>query len=165
MGLFFEEEGQAAVFDLECEKLAGEVIEETLNYEGCPYETEVELLLTDNAGIRILNMQYREIDCATDVLSFPMIDFGQPGEFEWLEEADEYFNPESGELILGNIVVSKQKVLEQSEAYGHSVKREYAFLIVHSVLHLLGYDHMTDEEREIMERKQKEIMNHLNIQR
>lgn len=80
-----------------------------------------------------------------------MIDFPAPGNFEGLEERDDCFDPETGELTLGDIVISKEKVLEQAEAYGHSVLREFAFLIVHSVLHLTGYDHMENAERACME--------------
>ena len=83
-----------------------------------------------------------------------------------LELADcpyEAFNPESGELMLGDIVISKEKVLSQAEEYGHLPKREYAFLIAHSMLHLFGYDHMVDEERVVMEAKQKEIMEKVGI--
>ena len=75
------------------------------------------------------------------------------------------FDPESGELTLGDIVISKEKVLTQAEEYGHSPMREYAFLIAHSVLHLTGYDHMEDEERQVMEQKQREIMERLDILR
>ena len=82
-----------------------------------------------------------------------------------LEQESDYFDPESGELVLGDIVISKEKVLAQAEEYGHSVKREYAFLIAHSVLHLSGYDHMEEEERIEMETLQREILNELNILR
>ena len=82
-----------------------------------------------------------------------------------LEQESDYFDPESGELTLGDIVISKEKVLSQAEEYGHSPKREYAFLIVHSVLHLTGYDHMEEEERQVMEQKQREIMERLDILR
>ena len=75
-----------------------------------------------------------------------------------MEEEAEAFNPESGELMLGDIVISKEKVLAQAEAYGHSPKREFAFLIAHSMLHLFGYDHMEEEERLVMEERQREIM-------
>lgn len=112
-----------------------------------------------------MNAEFREIDRATDVLSFPMVDYEEPGEFEFLEEADEYFHPETGELMLGDIVISKEKVLSQSEEYGHSPRREYAFLIAHSMLHLMGYDHMEEEERLCMEAKQRDILDRLNILR
>ena len=138
MTLYFEEEGDVNL-PLECEALAKRVVEEALDYVGCPYEAEVNLLL---------NKEFRGIDRATDVLSFPMIDYPEPGTFDFLEEQEDCFDPESGELTLGDIVISKEKVLAQAEEYGHSPMREYAFLIAHSVLHLTGYDHMEDEERQ-----------------
>lgn len=164
MTLYFEEEGELKL-DLPCEELARTVIEEALDYEECPYEAEVNLLLTTNEEIQKMNAEFREIDRSTDVLSFPMVDYEEPGEFEFLEEADEYFHPETGELMLGDIVISKEKVLSQSEEYGHSPRREYAFLIAHSMLHLMGYDHMEEEERLCMEAKQRDILDRLNILR
>mgnify|MGYP002792112714 CR=1 FL=1 len=164
MTLYFEEEGELKL-DLPCEELARTVIEAALDYEECPYEVEVNLLLTTNEEIQKMNAEFREIDRSTDVLSFPMVDYEEPGEFEFLEEADEYFHPETGELMLGDIVISKEKVLSQSEEYGHSPRREYAFLIAHSMLHLMGYDHMEEEERLCMEAKQRDILDRLNILR
>lgn len=164
MTLYFEEEGELQL-DLPCEELARTVIEAALDYEECPYEVEVNLLLTTNEEIQKMNAEFREIDRATDVLSFPMVDYEEPGEFEFLEEADEYFHPETGELMLGDIVISKEKVLSQSEEFGHSPRREYAFLIAHSMLHLMGYDHMEEEERLCMEAKQRDILDRLNILR
>lgn len=164
MTLYFEEEGDLTL-ELPCEELAKTVMEAALDYEECPYEAEVNLLLTMNEEIREMNARFREIDRATDVLSFPMVDYNEPGNFEFLEEADEYFHPESGELMLGDIVISKEKVLSQAEEYGHSPKREYAFLIAHSMLHLMGYDHMEEEERVCMETRQNEILERLGITR
>ncbi len=164
MTLNFEEEGSLTL-PLECENLARTVIEAALDYVGCPYEAEVSLLLTMNEEIRQMNQEFRGIDKATDVLSFPMVDYETAGKFGFLEEHGEYFHPESGELLLGDIVISKEKVLSQAEEYGHSVKREYAFLIAHSVLHLTGYDHMEDDERLEMERMQREILEQLEILR
>lgn len=164
MTLYFEEEGDLTL-ELPCEELAKTVMEAALDYEECPYEAEVNLLLTMNEEIREMNARFREIDRATDVLSFPMVDYNEPGNFEFLEEADEYFHPESGELMLGDIVISKEKVLSQAEEYGHSPKREYAFLIAHSMLHLMGYDHMEVEERVCMETRQNEILERLGITR
>jgi len=164
MELFFEDEGQSTL-PLECETLAGQIIETVLDCEGCPYETEVEVLLTDNEGIRELNARFRNLNQATDVLSFPMTDFPVPGSFDWLKEADDCFNPETGSLLLGNIVISKDRVVSQAAEYGHALKREYAFLIVHSVLHLLGYDHMTGDERALMEHRQRIILEKLEILR
>lgn len=164
MGLFFEEEGKLHL-PLQCEELAQKVINASLDYVKCPYEVEVNLLLTMNQEIREMNQQFRQIDRPTDVLSFPMIEYEEPGEFAFLETADEYFHPESGELILGDIVLSKEKVLAQAEEYGHSVEREYAFLIAHSMLHLFGFDHIEEEERLSMECMQKEILENLQILR
>lgn len=164
MTLLFEEEGNLEL-PLPCEELAKNVIEAALDYAECPYEAEVNLLLTMNDEIHEMNNQFRQIDRATDVLSFPMVDYAVPGEFDFLEDAFEYFNPETGELMLGDIVISKEKVIAQAEEYGHSIEREYAFLIAHSMLHLFGYDHMEEEERVVMEEKQKEILEQLNILR
>lgn len=130
-----------------------------LDYEACPYEAEVNVLLTDNEEIHRINQEFRGMDRETDVLSFPMGDFETPSDFERLEEqAEDYFNPETGELLLGDIVISVDKVEEQAEKYGHSEARELAFLVAHSMLHLCGYDHMEEEERLVMERKQAEIL-------
>lgn len=164
MTLFFEEEGDLKL-PLECETLAKEVIDAAIDYVDCPYESEVNLLLTMNEEIHEMNRNFREIDRATDVLSFPMVDYEEAGNFDFLEDAVEYFNPETGELMLGDIVISKEKVISQAEEYGHSVEREYAFLIAHSMLHLFGYDHMEEAERIVMEEKQKEILEQLQILR
>lgn len=147
-------------------EIAKKVIEAVLDYENCPYEVEVHLLITDNEEIQAINKESRGIDSPTDVLSFPMADYETPGDFESLEtQVSSYFHPETGELILGDIVISGDKVTEQAEKYGHSVEREFAFLIAHSMLHLCGYDHMEKEEAEIMERKQNDILNILKIYR
>ena len=162
MTLIFEEEGELRL-DLPCEELATKVIEAALDYEECPYEVEVNLLLTMNDEIQEMNQNFRQIDRATDVLSFPMVDYEEAGNFDFLEDVMDAFHPESGELMLGDIVISKEKVISQAEEYGHSVEREYAFLITHSMLHLFGYDHMEENERMVMETKQKEIMEQLQI--
>ena len=164
MTLLFEEEGSLSL-PLPCEELAEKVINAALDYLDCPYEAEVNLLLTMNEEIHQMNMEFRQIDRPTDVLSFPMVDYENAGDFDFLEEAFEYFNPESGELMLGDIVISKEKVIEQAEEFGHSIEREYAFLIAHSMLHLAGYDHMEDDERIVMEDKQREILEMLQILR
>ena len=164
MTLNFEEEGDVQL-PLACESLAGRVMREALDYIGCPYEAEVNLLLTTDEEIWQMNREFRSTDRATDVLSFPMTDFEAPGEFGFLEERNDCFHPESGELLLGDIVISKDRVLSQAAEYGHSVLREFAFLITHSVLHLTGYDHMEEDERLVMERMQKEILEKLEILR
>lgn len=165
MTIQYEEECQIP-FYFDYRAMAEKVVTEALDHEKCPYEAEINLTLTSNEEIRVINYEYRNIDRATDVLSFPMLEYDEPADFEYLEDAwAECFNPESGELLLGDIVISVEKVLEQAEAYGHSVEREFAFLIAHSMLHLMGYDHMEPEEAKIMETKQEEILNALKINR
>lgn len=145
--------------DLPYKEIIEEIILASLDYEGCPYEAEVNVILTDNEAIREINRDQRQIDAATDVLSFPMVDYESPSDFDHVEEAvEDYFNPETGELMLGDIVISVDKVEEQAEKYGHSQKRELAFLVAHSMLHLCGYDHMEEDERLVMEEKQREIL-------
>ena len=146
-------------------EIADRVINYALDYEKCPYEAEISLTLTDNDGIHQVNKEFRDIDRPTDVLSFPLVDYEEAGEFDFLEEMDECFNPETGELMLGDIMISLDKVAEQAEEYGHSYTREYAFLIAHSMLHLMGYDHMEEDEAKIMEAKQTAILEALNITR
>ena len=146
-------------FSFDYEALMKRVMLQVLDYEKCPYEVEINIIITTNEEIHQINAEYRQIDRATDVLSFPMIDFEKESDFSHVEEAvEDYFNPETGELILGDIIVSVEKVIEQAEKYGHSRERELAFLIAHSMLHLCGYDHMEDAEREVMETRQREIL-------
>ena len=145
--------------DLPYEEIIENVVNESLDYEKCPYEAEVNVILTDNEAIQSINQEYRQIDAPTDVLSFPLVDYETPADFDHVEDAvEDYFNPETGELMLGDIVISVDKVEEQAEKYGHSQARELAFLVAHSMLHLCGYDHMEDGERLVMETRQKEIL-------
>ncbi|MBO5055235.1 MAG: rRNA maturation RNase YbeY [Lachnospiraceae bacterium] len=153
-------------FNFDIKKILDDVFNEALRQEACPYEAQVNLLITDNEGIREYNKQYRDIDSPTDVLSFPMISFASEADFSIVEEQEaDYFDPESGELILGDIIISADKVKEQAVKFGHSEKREFAFLVAHSLLHLCGYDHITEEEAKVMEQKQEEILNRLSITR
>ena len=164
MTLYIEEEG-TVILPFDVKETAELMAETVLEYEDCPYEAEVNLLLTDNEEIRVMNREYRQIDRATDVLSFPMLEYEIPGDLSCIEERADAFNPETGELMLGDIVISKDRVISQAEEYGHSVRREYAFLIAHSMLHLLGYDHMEEDERKIMEDRQRGIMEKAGILR
>lgn len=153
--------------DFPYESVINRVVRAALAYESCPCEAEVNVLLTDDDTIQSLNREYRGIDSTTDVLSFPSVEFAEGGDFSILEDeySDIYFHPETGDLLLGDIAVSVQKVHEQAEAYGHSEERELAFLVAHSMLHLMGYDHIDEDEREVMERKQREILDQLGITR
>lgn len=137
---YISNEQEKIAYKPEYEELIKQAVEGTLKYEGFEKNCEVSVTFTDNENIRILNKEYRDIDRETDVLSFPMDDEGD-------------------EVVLGDIVISLEKALEQSESYGHSLEREISFLCVHSCLHLLGYDHETgeDDEKEMF-KKQDEIL-------
>ncbi|MBQ9766167.1 MAG: rRNA maturation RNase YbeY [Lachnospiraceae bacterium] len=167
MSLVIEKETEYRIDNLEeeYEELLKSVVDAALDYEGCPYEVELNILLTDNENIHKLNEEFRGVDSPTDVLSFPLVEYDEPGDFDFLEECDDCFNPESGELMLGDIVISLEKVTEQAEKYGHSTKRELAFLTAHSMFHLFGYDHMTEEEAKLMEKRQEEVLKLLKIER
>lgn len=165
MSFYLEEEVEVK-FEFDYSELAQNVVDFCLDYVAFPYETEVNLTLTDNEGIHAINKEFREIDRPTDVLSFPMLSYETPGDFSFLDDEDsDDFNPDTGEALLGDIVISVEKVYEQAESFGHSVEREYAFLITHSMLHLFGYDHMEEDEAKVMEDKQKDILNKMNILR
>ncbi|MCR4956292.1 MAG: rRNA maturation RNase YbeY [Lachnospiraceae bacterium] len=152
-------------FDFDFQEIASKVINETLEEEKFPWEAMVEVTLVSAQYIHQLNLEQRGVDRATDVLSFPMLDYEAPGDFSLVEEDSTNFDPETGEVLLGDIVICLDKVEEQAKEYGHSLLREYAFLICHSMLHLLGYDHMVPEEEKVMFEKQEEILNHLGIKR
>lgn len=153
------------LLELPYEEIIKKVVEAALDYEQCPYDACVNVVLTDNASIHQVNLEMRRIDRPTDVLSFPMNDYPAPGDFSRLEEDPDSFDPDSGELLLGDIMISVEKVREQALAYGHSETRELAFLVAHSMLHLMGYDHMEEGERLDMERRQREILEGIGILR
>lgn len=165
MTLYFENETDCA-FAFSPREVAELVCQAVLETEDCPYETQINMILTDNSGIRKLNRENRGIDRETDVLSFPNVDFDAAGVFDIDEDREaDYFDPDTGELILGDIVISVDKVLEQAESYGHDAKREFAFLTAHSMLHLCGYDHMEEDEAAVMEGRQEGILTGLGITR
>lgn len=163
---FYAENETSYEFDFDWEAVYREVALAVLDNEKCPYETEVNLLLTDNPGIHEFNKETRNIDAPTDVLSFPNVEYDVPGNFDTVEEQEvDCFEPDTGELILGDIIISVEKVSSQAKEYGHSEKREFAFLVAHSMLHLCGYDHMTLDEEQEMTKKQEMILNNLGITR
>ena len=126
----------------------------SLEYEGFGADTELSVTFTDNEGIRAVNSQFRGIDAPTDVLSFPLTEY----ESASFPVADE---PESS---LGDIVISLERADEQAKEFGHSFEREVAFLTVHSMLHLLGYDHVNSEEEDAeMRRRQREILESMGL--
>ena len=145
-------------WDFDYIRLYESCVDAALTAEGCPYEACVSLLVTDDEGIRQINNDMRSIDAVTDVLSFPMLDYTAPSDFAAADSVTGAFEPETGELLLGDIVISAEMVEKQALQYGHDIQREYAFLIIHSMLHLCGYDHMDDGDRILMEERQKIII-------
>ena len=154
------------IFDFDPKETALTVVDAVLLKEGCPKECVVEILLTDAETVREINKEYRNIDKTTDVLSFPNVEWDAPANYGCEGFEDEFLkDPETGLFMLGQIVLCKERILSQAEEYGHGIKREFAFLTAHSMLHLLGYDHMEEEEARIMESKQREYLEYLGITR
>lgn len=154
----FENETSEEITEAQLEELK-RVAEAVAEAEECNFDAEISLTITDNAGIREINREYRGIDRATDVLSFPMLEFGD-------DETDAGFETDNGLVMLGDIVISIERAKEQALEFGHSLRRELAFLTAHSMLHLLGWDHVDDPEGEAhMIEKQNEVLNKLGITR
>ena len=148
------------LIDFQTRMLIRRAVYSALKYEHMcmkDFPVSVSVSIVNDRQIHRLNKKYRGIDSSTDVLSFPLLEDGCP--------TPDDIDYDSGCIPLGDIVISVDKVLEQAESYGHTTKREYAFLIVHSMLHLFGYDHMTPEEAAVMEAKQKQILDEMNITR
>ena len=151
--IYFENNQDKETITYRLKMLIRRAVEETLTYEGVEDDCEVSVTFCDNEEIRELNLRFRNIDRATDVLSFPLFD--DDGMDAHVEELD---------CMLGDIVLSLERARQQAEEYGHSFEREVAFLTVHSTLHLLGYDHETGEEDEAeMRRRQTEITNGMGL--
>ena len=154
--IYFMNDQESFQISYRLKMLVREAIIATLAYEGHNNDCELSVTFADNDGIKQLNSQYRGIDKETDVLSFPLLDF-VGGDAPPVDEPSQ---------LLGDIVVSLEKADEQAKEYGHSFEREVAFLCVHSMLHLLGYDHVNSEEEEReMRRRQTEILNGMGISR
>lgn len=165
MTIYVEDEG-GYTFSFSVKEQLDRLVSHVTEYVGCPYEPEVSVTLVTKEEIHRLNREFRQVDRATDVLSFPMMEYDEPADFDGVAfRSSLTTNPESGEMVLGDIVLCSQVVCEQAEEYGHSVWREFSFLVVHSLLHLFGYDHIEEKERVEMEEKQKHIMEQLQILR
>lgn len=150
--------------EFDYEEIQKKVVEACLNFEDFPYEIEISILLTDNDQIQQINKEFRGIDLPTDVLSFPTIEYETPGDYSNLENSSkENFHPETGELVLGDIVISVERAKQQAVEYGHSNQREIAFLTAHSMFHLFGYDHLVEEDFIKMEEKQNSVLDMLQI--
>ncbi|HHY77945.1 MAG TPA: rRNA maturation RNase YbeY [Clostridiales bacterium] len=143
------------------EAFVNKIINAVLEFENFDSDYEVSISFVDNDEIKELNRQYRNIDATTDVLSFPLLEFDRKSNNEPVIK-DVLIDTE---ISLGDIVISTEKVIEQAKEYGHSQDRELAFLLVHGMLHLLGYDHIQESDEKIMFKKQEEILNLLNIKR
>ena len=147
--------------------IINEVCEQSLKAEEMNVPYQISLLFVDNEEIREINRETRGIDKATDVLSFPMLDYPKDKVFKEVYK-DTKFNEiylDGDELVLGDMVLSLERAKEQSIEYNHSFNREVCYLVVHSILHLLGYDHMEDEEKKRMRKREEEILGSLNITR
>lgn len=136
------------------------VILKTLEVENCKFDAQVSVTIVDLEEIRRINRDMRNIDSETDVLSFPMLEFDENRNM-----IEDDYDLDDGKLLLGDIVICAERAKSQAEEYGHSFLREMAFLTVHSMLHLLGYDHMEDEEEKEMFSRQEDILNILGIKR
>lgn len=130
------------------ESMLKRVVEACLEEEGVTNDVVLSVVVTDNEHIRELNREHRDKDSATDVLSFPMY---EPEEFVEMKEADETID-------IGDIVISRERVEEQGEEYGHGFRREFCYLIAHGMFHLMGYDHMNDEEKVVMRAKEESAL-------
>ncbi len=127
-------------------------IEATLKAEGVPVPCEINVLVTNDEGIRSVNKALRKLDKATDVLSFPMFQMTPGEKFDWEASVDQ----ETGLCPLGDMCLSLQRAEAQAKTYGHSLRREIGYLTIHSVLHLLGYDHLDEGEQKAQMRKREE---------
>lgn len=158
--IILENEQDKVELTEDIEKAVYDVCERVMSEEDCNFDAQISITLVNNEVIREINNEQRQIDKATDVLSFPMLEFDEEGNADGEYEADGDF------IVLGDIVISMERAREQAREYGHSLKREVAFLTAHSMLHLLGYDHVDDEEGErVMIEKQNKVLNSLGITR
>ena len=161
-------------------KLIEEVVNTVEKEKNIPSGMEVNVTIVSAEDIKQINNETRGIDKVTDVLSFPYFEFDEPGVFdeEFLDDISEndteeiiddpeiqIYDGDEPELILGDIVLCAEKVMEQAESFGHSQKRELAFLVVHSMLHLIGYDHMNEADEKLMFGEADKLMNILGITR
>lgn len=166
IGLIYIENMQSKVeAPEELKKQIEAVIDFALKEEEVNQSYEISVLLVDNEEIKRINKEHRNIDKVTDVLSFPMLDYQKGNVFREVYKDFSFDKTflDGENLVLGDIVLSMEKAREQSEEYGHSFFREVFYLIIHSVLHLLGYDHMTEEEKTLMRLREEQILEKLNI--
>ena len=154
-------------FEFDENKLSKKVLSEVLKVEKISVNVSVNISLVGTGKIRSLNKNNRKIDKVTDVLSFPNITFKKPSDIKSVIKNKKLenliFDYSTNTYFLGDIVICYNKVIDQSKKYNHSIKREYSFLLTHSMLHLLGYDHMIKKDEKLMIDKQNEVLNNLKI--
>lgn len=154
MTVLLENRQKHITVDDEMKSIAQRTVDAVFEKEDFPYGYEVSITLVDNTAIAALNREYRGVDAATDVLSFAMM------------EGEEFLDlNEDGEAIMGDIIISMEKVADQAEEYGHSIEREFAFLVVHGTLHLLGYTHDGQRDTKRMRQREEEILEGLGLTR
>ncbi len=158
MKVFIENESRVAFDFKDIDRVIRKAVRTVMEDKKIPMDLDVNVLLTVPSAIRTINREMRGIDSVTDVLSFPYFEYSKPGKFPGKPEDEE-------EQILGDIVLCASKVKEQAGKYGHSQKRELAFLIVHSMLHLIGYDHVDPDDAALMQKEEKRFMELLKINR
>lgn len=165
MTVYFEDEATLP-FGFHLEEQAARIISAVRDYVHCPYDVEVSVTMVDKASIQGMNLEFRQMDKPTDVLSFPMAEYDKPGDFSGKAfQESKVLAPDTGELVLGDIVLCSDIIREQAAEYGHSELREFSFLVVHSMLHLFGYDHIQENDRLRMEKEQRAIMDTLGVHR
>lgn len=149
------------------EEVFQKAVETALKSEGIKTPTEISLTVVSKETIQEMNREYRGVDSVTDVLSFPLLEYEEAEPEMQIRMAfdDGEIDPETEEVMLGDIVICEARAKEQAEEYGHSFQREMGFLAVHSVLHLLGYDHMEPDEETVMFEKQRQILNSMGLTR
>jgi probable rRNA maturation factor len=166
--MIYIENGQEKIhWDCENEELLKAVIDFAVKEEKVNCSYQISVVLVENEEIRSINREHRKIDTITDVLSFPMLDYPNGKVYKEVYTNNTFDSSmlDGEELVLGDIVLSLERAKEQSEEYGHSFKRELAYLVIHSVLHLLGYDHMEEKDKLKMREREEYILSRFNINR
>lgn len=155
MKVIIEKTNESEAVAPEIDAVIDKAINGVIKHFGLTQEIEISVLFTDAEGIKQINNDYRNVDSVTDVLSFPQFEYETPGVLE--------IDFEQGSIPLGDIVLNLEKIYSQAEEFGHSREHEAGYLTIHSMLHLLGYDHMIDEDKKIMRDKEKIIVSELGI--
>lgn len=165
--IFIDNRQDKIKFSLKDEKIMRDIIDYSLREEGVNIDYEVSVILIDNEEIKRINTEMRAINSVTDVLSFPMLEYPEGKVYRQVfgKNKFEKIFLDNGRIVLGDIALSLERAKEQSIEFNHSFIRECLYLTVHSVLHLMGYDHILDEDKTVMRKREEEILNKFNINR